>query len=441
MGKRKSTRSSFKKRPNSVEQASKLEIEKQAAVEKKNSNEPEKGSVPILQVEQYLNQHYDLRINIVLNKVEGKKKASSTFGILTEYGFNSILRELLLNGIPANSAMLRALLNSNFCISYNPIKEHFESLPKWDLEHDYIDELAESVITSDQEYWKKSFKKWLVALVGCSIEEKVTNHAVIVFAGKQGIGKTTWLQNLLPEPLYNYYYSGVISPANKDTLIHLSECLLINLDELESLNKSELGDLKAFITKESIRVRRPYEKDSENCIRRASFVGSVNKSEFLHDMTGNRRFLCFEVESIDFLKKFDLEKVYSQAYQLFKSGFKYWFSTEDVEQINTKNEQFRSLSLEEEWLLKNYEPCELGEEHETRSTMDLIKLMIDDGIKVPNPNASAKKLGSALSLHKFKSVKRSQRKVYLLRCSLSKYFGDDIELAQQNDLLKKGQVG
>jgi predicted P-loop ATPase len=440
MGKRKPTRLPFKKKPNTFESKSEIAVEMQDEVDKQSSKEPNEKSLPILQVEQYLNQHYDLRINIVLNKVEGKKKASSTFGILTEYGFNSILRELLRNGIPANAGMLRALLNSNYCISYNPFKEYFSSLPERDIERDYIEELAESVITSDQQYWKKCFKKWIVAKVACAVEETITNHTVIVFSGKQGIGKTTWLQNLVPEPLKKYYYSGVISPANKDTLIHLSECILINLDELESLNRSELGDLKAFITKDSIRVRRPYERDSENYIRRASFVGSVNKSEFLHDMTGNRRFLCFEVESIDFLKKFDLEMVYSQAYHLYKTGFRYWFNSEDVDQINNKNEQFRSVSLEEEWLLKNYESCELGEEHETRATMDLVNLMSSD-MKLTNLNSSAKKLGAALNSKGFKSVKRSGRKVYLLKCSPFKYFGDNIKITTEEDNLDIGQVG
>lgn len=406
-----------------------------------NNQENEKKTKSLInQVEDYLTVHFDFRVNVVLNKVEGKSKSKGEYKVLDEYAFNSLLCNLLRNGIPVNSGLLRGLLYSTYSKDFNPFRDYFNSLPAWDGVTDYIDELAETVETTDKEYWKFCFKKWIVAMVACSIDHTVTNHTVVVFSGKQGIGKTTWLQNLLPTSLKPYYYSGIINPASKDTLVHLSECILINLDELEGLNRSELGDLKALITKDSIRIRKPYERDTENYTRRASFAGSVNKSEFLNDMTGNRRFLCFEVEKIDFMKSLNLDKVYSQALYLYNDGFKYWFSPDEVDQINRNNEQFRTVSLEEEWLLKNYEPCELGEEHETRATMDLVNLMAAD-MKLTNLNSSSKKLGAALNSHGFKSVKRSGRKVYLLKCSPYKFFGDNIQIVAEEDNLNLGQVG
>jgi predicted P-loop ATPase len=44
----------------------------------------------------------------------------------------------------------------------------------------------------------------------------------------------------MPKQLKEYIFSGTINPNNKDTLIHLAECMLINLDELENLNKTEM---------------------------------------------------------------------------------------------------------------------------------------------------------------------------------------------------------
>lgn len=57
------------------------------------------------------------------------------------------------------------------------------------------------------------------------------------------------IKKLMPLELKQYIFSGSINPNNKDTLIHLAECMLINLDELENLNRTEIGSLKELITK------------------------------------------------------------------------------------------------------------------------------------------------------------------------------------------------
>jgi predicted P-loop ATPase len=98
----------------------------------------------------------------------------------------------------------------------------------------------------------------------------------------------------MPKPLKEYIFSGTINPSNKDTLIHLAECMLINLDELENLNKTEIGSLKEIITKTHIRMRKAYGHNNENMPRRASFAGSVNTAQFLNDTTGSEDSLCFE---------------------------------------------------------------------------------------------------------------------------------------------------
>ena len=124
--------------------------------------------------------------------------------------------------------------------------------------------------------------------VACALDEEKVNHQVLVLVGPQGIGKSSWLNSLLPKELSGYLYSGLINPNNKDTLVHLSENLFINLDELENLNKTELGSLKSLITQSAIKLRKAYGMFNENLRRRASFMGSVNDAEFLTDSTGNR---------------------------------------------------------------------------------------------------------------------------------------------------------
>jgi predicted P-loop ATPase len=83
------------------------------------------------------------------------------------------------------------------------------------------------------------------------------------------------------------------------------------MDELGSLNRAELGSLKELITEPSIRLRSPYGFNTENMLRRSSFIGLVNSKEFLNDSTGNRRFLCFEATIIDNLHNIPIDAVYA----------------------------------------------------------------------------------------------------------------------------------
>ena len=188
-------------------------------------------------------------------------------------------------------------------------------------------------------------------MVACVLDEKQVNQTMIVFSGKQGLGKTTWIEKLMPAPLKEYIFSGTINPNNKDTLIHLAECMLINLDELENLNRTEIGSLKELITKTHIRMRKAYGHNNENMSRRASFAGSVNTAQFLNDTTGSRRFLCFEVEHIEYTHEIDINKVYAQALKLKNEGFRHWFNQEEIKEINANNEQYQLMSPEEELLL------------------------------------------------------------------------------------------
>ncbi|HKR05365.1 MAG TPA: VapE domain-containing protein, partial [Bacteroidia bacterium] len=313
-------------------------------------NKAKRASI-ILEIEDYLKNCYDFRYNIVSGFIEFKPLNEHNYIRMTDYEENSLFRKLLNNGINCAINKLQKILHSDFCPKYNPFVDYFNSLPAWDGKTDFIDMLSETVITTNQSLWKKSFKKWLVAVVACVLDDKTINQTVPVFTGPQGLGKTTWMERLIPGKLSAYKFSGTINPNNKDTLIHLVECMLINLDELENLNRSEIGSLKEIITKDQIRIRRPYGHNNETLPRRASFMGSVNASQFLNDATGSRRFLCFETQQIDYRHKIDIDQCYAQALFLFKQGtFKHWFDESEIDEINKNNEIYQISPVEEEML-------------------------------------------------------------------------------------------
>lgn len=365
-------------------------------------------------VEELLSSRYEFRYNEIITRIELKDKNSypSNFESLTDYKENSILRWLLKKGIKVNQTLLKNLIRSDFSKPYNAFIEYFYNLPAYDGKTDYIHELANQVKTHNDKLWHIAFKKWIVGMVACATTDK-TNHMVLVFAGKQGIGKTTWMLNLIPTPLGNYIFSGNINPNNKDTLVQLSECILINMDELETLNKSEIGSLKEIITKDSIRIRKAYGVNQENMPRRASFSGSVNSMQFLNDTTGSRRFLCFEVIEIDYNSPINHDGVFSQAIFLLNSSYRYWLNQEEIDLISKNNDQFQVANQEEELLLTYFEPRSLDEtELFLTNTEILNKILYKSSIN--NNSIRSRALGNALLKNGFIRIKKDGKQVYAI---------------------------
>jgi len=365
-------------------------------------------------LELFLSNKYVFRHNIVSGKLEFQYYGKKKWNVMNDFIENSMLRECLKGRLKTNLSSLRNLLNSDFCPLYNPFEDYFNNLPSYDEKTDYITDLANTITTTKQDLWQQCFKKWIVAMVGCVLDDKVINHTVIVFSGKQGLGKTTWVEKIVPKQLKEYLFSGTINPNNKDTLVQLSECMLINLDELENLNRSEIGSLKEIITKTQIRMRKAYGHNNETMPRRASFAGSVNTAQFLNDSTGSRRFLCFELEGIQYQHEVDINLVFSQALFLFKSGFRYWFDQEEIKSITANNEQYQLHSPEEELLLTWFEPCP-KEEANLFLNASQIAAKLADRTKLNLNDGTINKLGKALKKHNFIKISKKTGYVYAVK--------------------------
>ena len=102
---------------------------------------------------------------------------------------------------------------------------------------------------------------------------------------------------------------------NKDERLRIAEYGLIALDEIDAMGAKELNVIKSVITASDISERAAYGYTKERRMRLASFCASGNKQEFLTDITGNRRWLPFLVESIinPFFITLPYEQIYAQA--------------------------------------------------------------------------------------------------------------------------------
>ena len=257
------------------------------------------------------------------------------------------------------------VLNSSVVPEVHPLREYLAALPRWeDGSRDYIAEAAATVHMDSpekDELWVSCFRKWFVAMVAGWMSDEVVNHQVIVFVGKQGIFKSTWLNRLMPPELRAYGSADFnVEHIDKDEKLRAAEYGLINIDELDKLSDRELNKVKTAITNTHVDERAAFGRHKEKRVRVASYVASGNKPEFLTDQTGNRRWLPFHVISIDspFEHPLPYAGMYSQALYLLESGFHYWFNLEDINQLKSHVEEFMVTTNEEELIRLYFSPIE-----------------------------------------------------------------------------------
>ena len=339
---------------------------------------------------------------------------------LTDKDINTMVCQCVAEkGVNISTNEMWTALKSDMVPAVHPLRAWLDGLRPYTADQpDWIDMLAQQVRVKPsgeeakgdkargEELWRACFKKWFVAMVASWMKDEVVNHTVLVLVGRQGIFKTTWLDNLIPPELRAYSsklpLSGQIS---KDDRLRLCENGMLNIDELDAMCGREMNIVKSLLTSTDVNERAAYGRLKERRVRLASFCASTNKREFLTDITGNRRWLPFEVESIQnpFHTIIPYERLYAQAKALVEEGiFSYWFDMEEMEVLEAHNEEFRALENEEQLLPILFDiPAEgKGEFMTTAEISD--RLVTYGGIKKP---MSIRKLNTILERHEYKAVR------------------------------------
>ena len=381
----------------------KSNVDKCNSVGENNTPKQRKTSSKNGEIETYLSSYYEFRYNTVLGRTEYRSKEDAHFSKVGRYEINTLRRELDNDvGIITSSDNLYSIIESSFSPRINPIQEYFNGLPLVDVSSSSpfslkaIPDLASCVVVRNSDKWLPYLTKWLVAVVANAMDDReCRNHTCLVLTGEQGKFKTTFLDLLCPPALHGYSYTGKIYPQEKDTLTYIGQNLIVNIDDqLKALNKRDENELKNLITCPMVKYRMPYDKYVEEHPHLASFVASVNGNDFLTDPTGSRRFLPFEVLSIDIerAKAISMDNVYAEAKALLKSGFRYWFDDDEIAELYRESEDFQVQTAEMELLLRCFEKPTEDESYSLMTTTEILTYL---GIYTHQPLV-AKRMGEAL---------------------------------------------
>ena len=356
-------------------------------------------------LENFLTENYKLRNNQINNKIEFMDNITNEWDSLNEF---NILRSLRKKNHNIKINELIECIKSDYTEKFNPFQHYFENL-KYNKKTDYIKELCKYIKVGDKDYFETSFKKHLVRTVACSLGINF-NKQCFVLVGEgmknQNMGKSSFIRFLIPEVL-NEYYTEELS-IDKDGFISLAENMIINLDELSTLQKTEINQLKSYMSKDFIKVRLPYERKASLIKRRASFFGSTNEQKFLTDLTGNVRWICHKIYDIDwnYSKNIDINNVWAQSYYLLKNEFKYNLTVEEIQMNEVLNNDFMQLPADYELLQQYFEIIDEKDSNlygvQFLTTSEICKLLNDivkGSIKfnVVSVGRSLKKLGFEVS--------------------------------------------
>ena len=302
----------------------------------------------------------EFRHNIIKDRIEFRSLDDSDWQSLTEKQLNGILNFVRDEaGIKLSKTTLEEIIYSPYITEANPLKDYLEYVKEhypWDGGRNWIQELAETItIHEDQrEIANMYFRRWLIATIPSWLEQGY-NETMLILKGNQGIGKSRWAHRLCPLPHEDYLFEGILNYGSDESQIIASEHAICVLEEVPVHHKN-IEHQKTILTQKRYTLRRKYDRNVNSIPRHASFIGTTNESNFLHDMSGSRRFLVIECIKANY--EFDLtllHHAFAQAAVLYEQGERYWFTGDEIEQINANNEDYRAASTEEEALLTYFQ--------------------------------------------------------------------------------------
>ena len=336
-----------------------------------------------------LRHTYSLKRNIITRKIENNGK------ILDESDLNTMFLDAKVLHNELTSELFLKIIFSNNTENYNPLLEWFEN--NTGEPNGVIDAFFGSFNTNDDILYLG--KKWLVSII--SAIHGVHSPLMLILAGeKQGTGKTEAFRRMLPTELRQYYAESKLD-AGKDDEILMTQKLIIMDDEMGGKSKKESKRLKELTSKQTFTLREPYGKMNVDLNRLAVLCGTTNDMQILNDPTGNRRLIPIQIYSIDFKKYNEVDKrlLFIEAYNLWKSGFEWQLTSEDVESMQSNNNKFEEFSLEYELINKYFRIPYGSWEIEMSATEIKIKLETSSNQKI-----SLKRIGMELKRMGFSSA-------------------------------------
>ena len=210
----------------------------------------------------------------------------------------------------------------------HPVREYLEGLT-WDGVPRLSSWLPTYLGVEPSPYVAAVGSCWMIAAVARILRPGVKADTCLILEGPQGIKKSTALRTLT-QP---WFTDEIAELGSKDAALQLQGVWVIEIAELDSMSRAEVGRVKSFMSQLSDRFRPPYAGRLIDAPRQCVFAGSVNHSTYLRDETGGRRFWPVECKApvidIDGLAGVR-DQLWAEAAAQFFDGKPWWLESREL---------------------------------------------------------------------------------------------------------------
>lgn len=234
--------------------------------------------------------------------------------------------------------------------AYNPIKNIIKSTV-WDGKPRIATLFQTYLKCEDSDYIREIARITFLGGIARLYSPGIKFDTMPIFMGKQGCGKSSFIRWLA---IKDSFFKEISEIDGQKGIEAVEGAWICEMSELLALTKSkEVEAVKSYITRQNDTYRKPYERRITENPRKCIIIGSTNRSQFLTDKTGNRRFLPIQVncDGYDIANKetqirADILQCWAEAKTIYdKGGFSLFISPELIPTFQEKQEDV----VEDDW--------------------------------------------------------------------------------------------
>lgn len=343
-------------------------MQKEVYQEKRKRSETE--------LQEELTRRYDLRYNMVTGQIEFRTKNMSggVFNILDKRILFTLCLEMRESGINCWDKDIQRFIFSSRIAEYHPMREYFTALPDWDGRQRVIPLIQR---LTDNEICCKAMFRWFIALTSqwMGIESGYGNSlAPLLISSIQGVGKSTYCRNIVPESL-RQYYTDISDLGQKGKMEQrLVQNCLINLDEFDRIPDNKIPLLKNLMQASNVSVCKAYQSYFSSLPRIASFIATSNRIDILSDPTGSRRFICINTDRNIDNSPIQHKQLYAELKYYIEHDERSWLTKDEEAELQEHNKSFYKESPQME-LFRSRFKCGSHDSGEWLNITDIIDIM------------------------------------------------------------------
>jgi predicted P-loop ATPase len=249
-----------------------------------------------------------------------------------------------------------------------PVRNYLEAL-SWDGVERITTWLSVYGGADDLPIIRRMGRAWMISAVARALQPGCKADCALILEGGQGVGKSSAARVLASE---DWFSDSLRDLHGKDASAALRGRWIIELPELSAMRRSESEAVKAFLSRTDERYRPPYGRTEVIEPRRCVFIGTTNRTDYLTDDTGNRRFWPVSIKrfDLDALRR-DRDQLWAEAVTAFRAGEAWWLDREAETEAAALTSQRQA---DDPWESKVLEAV-IGKAHtSTRAMLDAIGL-------------------------------------------------------------------